>query len=140
MPYNISFNKSELQLNVIHGFLRKAYWSVDIPKETVQRAIEGSFCVGCYGADGAQVGFARVVTDKATFAYLADVFVLPDHGGQGLAQRMIKGLLDHQQLHGLRRWLLATADAHGVYQKLGFEPVAKPALFMEINDPDVYRR
>ena len=139
MAYGISFDKDDLQLEVIHGFLTKAYWSEGIPRETVKKAIKGSFCVGCYAEDGRQAGFARVITDHATFAYLADVFVLPDHTGQGLARKMVKGLLAHDDLQGLRRWALATADAHGVYETLGFKNIMQPELFMEINDPDIYR-
>ncbi len=140
MSYRMSFNKDDLQMDVIHGFLTEAYWSKGISRDILTKAIAGSVCVGCFGENGGQVGFARVVTDKATFAYLADVFVLPEHAGQGLAREMVKGLLDHQDLQGLRRWMLATADAHGVYEKLGFENIAQPEIFMEINDPDIYQR
>lgn len=137
--YRLSFDKSELQLGVIHGFLKGAYWSEGIPKATVKKAIEGSFCVGCYNDSDDQVGFARIITDKTTFAYLADVFVLPEHRGQGLAARMVKGLQDHKELQGLRRWFLVTADAHAVYRKLGFTEIATPEVFMEINNPDIYK-
>jgi len=137
--YRLSFDKNELQLDVIHGFLKGAYWSEGIPKATVKKAIEGSFCVGCYNDSDDQVGFARIITDKTTFAYLADVFVLPDHRGQGLAARMVKGLQGHKELQGLRRWFLATADAHAVYRKLGFTEIATPEVFMEINIPDIYK-
>lgn len=137
--YRLSFDKNELQLDVIHGFLKTAYWSEDVPKATVEKAIQGSFCVGCFDPNGAQVGFARIITDQATFAYLADVFVLPDHRGQGLAAKLVRGLMDHKDMQGLRRWLLATADAHGVYEKLGFKAVENPELFMEINVPNIYQ-
>lgn len=140
MSYRMSFNKDDLQMDVIHGFLTEAYWSKGISRDILTKAIAGSVCVGCFGENGGQVGFARVVTDKATFGYLADVFVLPDHSGQGLARKMVQGLLDHSDLQGLRRWMLATADAHGVYEKLGFENIAQPEIFMEINDPDIYQR
>lgn len=137
--YDISLDPARLQLDVIHGFISQTYWARDIPRETMARAIANSVCVGAY-RDGAQVGFARVVTDRATFAYLADVFVLPDHGGQGLAKAMVRALHDHPELQGLRRWILATSDAHGVYAALGWQPIVQPELFMQRHDPDVYRR
>jgi GNAT superfamily N-acetyltransferase len=137
--YDISFDPARLQLDVIHGFIGQTYWARGIPRETMTRAIANSICVGAYH-DDAQVGFARVVTDRATFAYLADVFVLPDHGGQGLAKAMVRALHDHPELQGLRRWMLATSDAHGVYAALEWQPITQPELFMQRHDPDVYRR
>jgi len=137
--YNIDTDPVRLQLDAIHGYLARTYWARDIPRETMARAVANSVCVGAYHGDR-QVGFARVVTDRATFAYLADVFVLPDHGGNGLAKAMVQALHDHPELQGLRRWMLATRDAHGVYAALGWQPVAEPELFMQRHDPDVYRR
>lgn len=137
--YDISLDPARLQLDVIHGFIAQSYWASGMPRETLARAIVNSVCVGAY-RDGVQVGFARVVTDRATFAYLADVFVLPDHGGKGLAKKMVQALHDHPELQGLRRWMLATSDAHGVYAALGWQPIAQPELFMQRHDPDVYRR
>lgn len=137
--YAISLDPARLQLDVIHGFIAQSYWAKGMPRETLGRAIANSLCVGAY-RDDVQAGFARVVTDRATFAYLADVFVLPDHGGKGLAKTMVQALHDHSELQGLRRWMLATSDAHGVYAALGWEPVAQPDLFMQRHDPDVYRR
>ncbi len=137
--YDINTDPARLQLDVIHGFIGQSYWALGIPRETMARAIANSICIGAY-RDGIQVGFARVVTDRATFAYLADVFVLPDHGGKGLAKAMVRALHDHPELQGLRRWMLATSDAHGVYAALGWQPIAQPELFMQRHDPDVYRR
>jgi GNAT superfamily N-acetyltransferase len=137
--YDISLDPARLQLDVIHGFIARSYWAREMPRETLARAIANSVCVGAY-RDGVQVGFARVVTDRATFAYLADVFVLPDHGGKGLARALVTALHDHPELQGLRRWMLATSDAHGVYAALGWQPIAQPELFMQRHDPDVYRR
>ncbi len=137
--YDISLDPARLQLDVIHGFIAVSYWASGMPRETLARAISNSVCVGAY-RDEEQVGFARVVTDRATFAYLADVFVLPDHGGKGLAKAMVRALHDHPELQGLRRWMLATSDAHGVYAALGWQPIAQPELFMQRHDPDVYRR
>jgi GNAT superfamily N-acetyltransferase len=137
--YDISLDPERLQLDAIHGFIAQSYWASGMPRDTMARAIANSICIGAY-RDDIQVGFARVVTDRATFAYLADVFVLSDHGGKGLAKAMVQALHDHQELQGLRRWMLATSDAHGVYAALGWQPIAQPELFMQRHDPDVYRR
>ena len=137
--YRLSDDRAELDLDLIHGFLSQTYWSPNIPRETVERAIEGSHVVGAYDDQG-QIGFARVITDHATFAYLADVFVLPDHRGKGIAKAMVRHLQDHPALQGLRRWLLVTRDAQPVYAALGWTPITAPERFMERHDPDVYAR
>jgi GNAT superfamily N-acetyltransferase len=137
--YRLSDDRAELDLDLIHGFLSQTYWSPNIPRETVERAIEGSHVVGAYD-DRGQIGFARVITDHATFAYLADVFVLPGHRGKGIATAMVRHLQDHPALQGLRRWLLVTRDAQPVYAALGWTPIAGPERFMERHDPDVYAR
>ena len=136
--YEISSDKSRLDLDVIHGYLTTSYWSPGIPKATVKRAIEGALCFGIYH-DGKQIGFARVITDKATFAYLADVFVLEPHRGKGLSHRLMETIQAHADLQGLRRFLLATRDAHGLYLQHGFKPLQAPASMMEVLRPDVYR-
>jgi GNAT superfamily N-acetyltransferase len=133
----ISTAHERLDLDVIHGFLSASYWATNIPRATVGRALAGSLNFGLY-RDGAQIGFARFVSDEATFAYLADVFVLPDHRGQGLATWLVGTALTHPALTGLRRVLLATRDAHALYAKFGFAPLARPERFMEILDLDVY--
>ena len=133
--YEISTDAERLDVRAIHAFLAETYWSPGIPLATVQRAIDNSVCVGAY-IDGQQVGFARMVTDTATFAYLADVYVLAEHRGNGLSTRMLERLLQRQELQGLRRMMLATRDAHGLYEKFGFAELAMPARFMERHNPD----
>ena len=141
MTYEISSDPARLDLDVIHRFLSEdAYWSPGIPRATVERAVKNSFCFGVYLPDGSQVGFARLVTDRTTFAYLADVFVLSQHRGRGLSKRLMEAVLAHPELQGLRRWLLATRDAHGLYAQFGFTPLANPSRLMERHDPDVYRK
>jgi pyridoxal 5'-phosphate synthase glutaminase subunit Pdx2 len=136
--HEISTDPARLDLDVIHGYLVQSYWAEGIPRETVARSLRGSLCFGLYHA-GAQVGFARVITDRATFAYLADVFVLPAHRGHGLGKRLMATIQSHPELQGLRRWLLGTRDAHGLYRQFGFETPADPSLWMEIHRRDVYR-
>jgi GNAT superfamily N-acetyltransferase len=138
--YRISLDPAELRLDVIHGFLTTSYWSPGIPMELVAKAIRHSLTVGAYAPGGAQVGFARLVTDYASFGYLADVFVLEPHQGKGLARRMVRALLEHPDIQGLRRIILATRDAHGVYLKCGFEPLTDPDRFMQNSHPGQYRR
>jgi GNAT superfamily N-acetyltransferase len=137
--YEVSTDRARLDLDVIHGFLAGAYWSQGIPRATVERAVAGSLPFGLYAADGAQAGFARVVTDAATFAYLADVFVLPAHRGAGCGRFLVASVLLHPALQGLRRFLLATRDAHALYARYGFSPLPHPERLMEIGRPDVYR-
>lgn len=134
----VSDARERLDVDMIHGFLAQSYWAAGIPRSTVERALDHSLNFGLYRA-GAQLAFARFVTDRATFAYLADVFVLPAHRGQGLGRRIVEVALTHPALDGLRRMLLATRDAHALYARFGFAPVARPERFMEIHRPDVYR-
>ncbi len=134
-----SFDPARLDLDVIHRFLSgEAYWSLGISRTTVERAIAHSLCIGAYRG-GYQVGFARLVTDRATFAYLADVFVVASERGRGIARRMVRTLLEHDDAQGLRRILLFTADAHALYRDLGFSALARPERGMEILRPDSYR-
>lgn len=137
--YEISSDARRLNLDVIHTFLaEQSYWSKGIPRSTVQRAIENSICFGVYhGAE--QVGFARIVTDRSTFALLADVFILEAHRGKGLSKWLMGRVVAHDDLQGLRRFLLATSDAHGLYRQFGFEALGNPSRFMEILRPDIYR-
>lgn len=136
----IDTSREALDRDMIHAFLaEQAYWSRGIPRDTVERAIEGSLCFGGY-LDGRQVAFARVVTDGATFGYLADVFVLPAFRGQGHAKALIAAVMAHPQLQGLRRFSLATLDAHALYAGFGFSAPARPQTLMEKLDPDVYTR
>jgi GNAT superfamily N-acetyltransferase len=138
--YRISLNPEELQLEVIHGFLVRSYWAEGIPFEVMTRSLRHSTCVGAYHASGLQVGFARLVTDHATFGYLADVFVLEEHRGKGLSVAMTRALLDLPEVRGFRRIILATRDAHGVYERCGFERVVDPSPYMVIRRPDIYRK
>jgi len=136
--YRLSLDPAELQLDAIHAYLTRSYWSPGIPKELVAKAIAHSVCIGAYAPDGAQVGFARLVTDHATFGYLADVYVLEAHRGKGLSRAMVAALLAPVEVQGFRRIMLATRDAHGLYAKLGFEPVADPKPLMQILRKDIY--
>jgi GNAT superfamily N-acetyltransferase len=138
--YRLSFDPADMQVDAIHAFLAQSYWAQNIARAVVERAIAGSLCVGIFAPAGEQVGFARAVTDRATFAYLADVYVLEAHRGHGLAARMVTALHDHPELQGLRRWMLATSDAHGLYAALGWAPIEDAAPFMQRHFPDVYRR
>jgi len=134
----LSTNPKHLDLDVIHGFLSNCYWAKGIPRETIARSIEHSLCFGIYDSKRAQVGFARVVSDFATVAYLGDVFVLESHRGRGLSKWMMECIIQHPDLHGLRRWILLTQDAHGLYKQFGFTPVKSPERYMELHDPSVY--
>lgn len=136
--YEFTCDTTRLDIGAIHSFLAHSYWSPGIPRAVVARAIANSLCFGIFH-ENQQVGFGRVVTDKATFAYLADVYVLPEHRGKGLSKRLMEQVTQHPELQGLRRMLLATADAHGLYEKFGFKPLAAPERMMEIHNPEVYR-
>jgi GNAT superfamily N-acetyltransferase len=118
-----------LDLGVIHGFLKGSYWAAGIPEELVRRSIQGSLCFGLFEHQR-QIGFARAVTDRATFAYLADVFVLESHRGRGLARRLMECVVAHPDLQGLRRWSLVTRDAHALYERFGFGALAHPERHM----------
>ena len=137
--YLISTDPARIDVESVHRFLSdEAYWSPGVPEDVVRRAIAGSIVFGLYHAS-AQVGLARVVSDRATFAWLCDVYVLGEHRGHGLGKWLMECVKAHPELQGLRRWLLATRDAHGLYKQFGFEPV-DPDRFMEVRDPDVYKR
>lgn len=133
----VDTDPSRLDMDVIHGFLSQSYWARGIPRALVERAVRNSLCFGLYEGER-QVGFARVVTDQATFAYLADVFVVESHRGRGLSKFLVAAVVADPRLQGLRRWMLATRDAHGLYARFGFEPLAVPGRFMELHAPDVY--
>jgi GNAT superfamily N-acetyltransferase len=134
----LSTDPARLDVPAIHAFLSRAYWSEEIPLDVVERSIRGSLCFGLYEG-GRQVGFARVITDGATFAYLADVYVLDTHRGRGLATWMMGCVMAHPLLQGLRRFMLGTRDAHGLYAKFGFVTPAHPEIWMEIARPDIYK-
>lgn len=137
--FTISTGKRRLDVDAVHDALRQQYWSKGIPKAIVQRAIDHSLCFGVY--DGIrQIGFARVISDFATFAYLADVYIDEAFRGQGLGKKLIACVMSHEELQGLRRWMLATQDAHGLYEPFGFVRTQHPERLMEIVVPDIYLR
>jgi N-acetylglutamate synthase-like GNAT family acetyltransferase len=138
-PYEITCDKSRFDAAAIHRFLTQSYWSPGIPLSVVKRAIANSLCFGVLLQDQ-QIAFARVITDSATFAYLADVYVLPEHRGRGLSIRLMEQIVQHPNLQGLRRMMLATRDAHSLYEKFGFKPLAAPEVMMEVHDPSIYSR
>ena len=121
---------SLLDVDVVHGFLTSAYWSPGVPRQVVETSLANSVVVGLYAPDGTQAGMARAVTDRATFAWIADVFVLPEHRGRGLGVFVVSTLLDHPDLQGLRRVMLATADAHELYRRFGLTELDDPELYL----------
>jgi GNAT superfamily N-acetyltransferase len=135
--YVISTDRSRLDVPFIHRFLStETYWASGRRIEVVQRSIDNSLCFGIY-RNAEQVGFGRVVTDYATFAWIADVFLLPEHRGHGLAKWLMEVILEHRELQGFRRWVLATKDAHSLYAKFGFIPLHRPERWMERPDPNM---
>lgn len=137
--FEISTDLSRIDLSVVHGFLTNCYWAAGIPLETVHRSLQHSICFGVYKGEQ-QVGFARVISDRATFAYLADVFVLDEFRGLGLSRWLMQCIVAHPDLQGLRRWCLVTRDAHGLYEKFGFKALPAPERWMELHDPEIYAR
>jgi GNAT superfamily N-acetyltransferase len=135
--YEITLDPARIDVAAVHAFIATSYWASGMPIATLRKAIDHSLCVSAFAGD-AQVGFARVVTDRATFAYLADVYVLEAHRGRGLSRRLVAALLEHPELQGLRRLMLVTRDAHGLYEKFGFTALAHPSRVMELHRPDVY--
>lgn len=127
-----------MDVDAIHSYLSRSYWAENIPHEIVSKSIENSLCFGVFYKN-TQIGFARLITDYATFAYLADVYILEDHRGKGLSKKLMKSIIEHPQLHGLRRMLLATYDAHTLYEKFGFKSLTNPQMFMELSTPDRYK-
>jgi GNAT superfamily N-acetyltransferase len=129
----ISTDPDRIDADLVHDFLsRESYWAAGIPRGTLERSIHNSLVFGAYTADGRQIGFARAVTDYATFAHVMDLFVLPEWRRQGLGRRLVEAILTHPKLQGLRRWSLATRDRHGFYARYGFTALAQPELFMEL--------
>jgi N-acetylglutamate synthase-like GNAT family acetyltransferase len=137
----ISTDRSKLDVDVIHGFLTRSYWASGIPRETVVRSIENSLCFGVYD-NSSQIGFARAISDFATYAYVADVFILEPYRERGLGKELMASIMAHPDLQGLRRWSLGTRDAQGLYAQFGFEPVVNTwaRTVMEIADPEIYSR
>jgi GNAT superfamily N-acetyltransferase len=135
--YTISTDPRRIDVDAVHAFLSRSYWAAGIPRDVVAKSLEHSLCFGLYRG-GALAGFCRVITDYATFAYLADVFVVDEHRGKKLGVWLIESVMAHPELRALRVFRLATADAHGLYEKFGFHPLAHPERMMEIVDPAVY--
>jgi len=136
--YSVSTDKEKLQIEIIYQYLSlESYWAKHIPLEIVKKSIENSFCFGVYFKNE-QIGFARVITDYASFGYLADVFILEAHRRKGLSKWLMEHIMAHTKLQGLRRFCLATRDAHGLYLQFGFKPILKPENFMEIKHDNFY--
>ncbi|MBP6657869.1 MAG: GNAT family N-acetyltransferase [Bacteroidia bacterium] len=135
---HISTDKSLLQLDTIHSVLKESYWAKNIPLEILKRSIENSICFGVY-IEKEQIGFCRVITDKATFAYLADVFIVEKQKSKGYSKQLMNEVMAHPELQGLRKFLLGTLDAHGLYKKYGFKELAMPERMMEISVKDIYQ-
>lgn len=136
--YIISTDQQLLQFDVIHHFLTSSYWSPEIPMDVVKRAAAGSIVFGIYKDSDEQVGYARVISDCATFAYLADVFVLESERGKGLSKWLMECIQQLPELQNLRRWMLATRDAHSLYTQFGFTPLDNPDIMMQIARPNIY--
>jgi len=137
--YRTSSDIKDMDLSLIHEFISNTYWAKGIPLTTMEKAIKNSLCFGVFTECGTQVGFARMVTDSATFAYLADVFVSSEHRGKGLSKLLMQVIIEHPDLQGIRRMMLATSDAHGLYEQFGFKALGSPDSFMEVHQPDVYK-
>jgi GNAT superfamily N-acetyltransferase len=135
--FTVTCDPARLDHAVIAQFLASSYWAKGIPLATVEKSLEHSLCFALLDGDR-QIGFGRAISDRATFAFLADVFVLPEYRGRGLAKWLVECILSHPDLQGLRRWMLGTRDAHGLYAKFGFTPLQKPETVMERRNPDVY--
>lgn len=137
--YQISNDKSKINIELVHNYLcYHSYWAEGIPADVVQRSIENSLCFAMYKEDE-QVGFARVISDFATYAYLADLFIVPEERSKGLSKWLMRVIMDHPQLKGLRRFVLATKDAHGLYAQFGFTGYPNPERIMTIGYPDIYK-
>ena len=135
----VSCDSQSLDVDRIHAFLTRSYWAEGVTRETVVRSIENSIPFGVY-RDGSQVGFARVISDRASYAYLADVYVEEAQRGKGLSKLLLRAVMAHPELQGLRRWILGTRDAHGLYRQVGFTELQRPERWMEKADPKLYER
>jgi N-acetylglutamate synthase-like GNAT family acetyltransferase len=137
--FYISTQKEKMDIDLIHSFLTRSYWAEGISKEIIRRSIEGALCFGVFENDK-QIGFARMITDKATFAYLADVFIIDEYRGLGLSKWLMEVIMSYPDLQGLRRMMLATRDAHELYKKFGFTQLNNVDRWMHIHYPDVYKK
>jgi GNAT superfamily N-acetyltransferase len=135
----ISTDPAQIDVDAVHAYLTRSYWAEGIPREVVAKSIEGSLCFGLF--DGLrQIGFARVITDRSTFAYLCDVYVIEEYRGRGLGKKLMKEVCAHSDLQGLRRFVLVTRDAHRLYDQFGFTPLKDPSRYMEITRPGIYKQ
>ncbi|WP_028772266.1 GNAT family N-acetyltransferase [Shewanella waksmanii] len=139
MEYQITEDIAQMDIDLIHQVISSSYWANSIPRETLERSMQNSLCFALLNSAEHTVGFARVITDKATFAYLADVFVLQQYRNNGLSKQLMAYIGAHPQLQGLRRQMLATRDAHGLYAQFGFEPVPNPEILMQKWQPNIYQ-
>src|SRR4026208_30229 len=137
--FTITTGKEKFDVDLIHSFLTNSYWAEGISREIISRSIDGALCFGVF-ENNKHIGFARMITDKATFAYLADVFIIEEYRGRGLSKWLMQVIMSHPDLQGLRRMILATKDAHGLYRQFGFTPLINVDRWMHILDPDVYKR
>ncbi|PMN89689.1 GNAT family N-acetyltransferase [Enterovibrio norvegicus] len=136
---SISTQFDDIDIDLVHCVLSKSYWSKGIPKDVMVKGMQHSLCFSALTPEGRQVGFARMITDRATFAYLADVFVVEAYQGKGVSRLILDSIANHSELQGLRRMMLATRDAHDLYKKYGFEKIENPEIFMQSWNPDVYK-
>ena len=139
MDYRVTTDLSKMDFEAIHEFISHSYWAEGMPPEALRKALENSLCFGLLRSDK-QIGFARMITDRTTFAYLSDVFVLSEYRGRGLGKLLMDEVMGHADLQGLRRIMLATRDAHSFYTGYGFEKINDPSRLMQILDPDIYKR
>lgn len=137
--YRVSTDQNDFDFEFIYQFISKSYWAKGIPKATLEKALANSLCFAVLDSHNIQCGFARLITDRATFAYLADVFIDENYQGQGLSKLLMQTIVTYPDVIGLRRMMLATRDAHGLYEKYGFEPIKNADSLMQIWQPDVYQ-
>lgn len=136
----VSTNPDDFDFEAIYSFISDSYWAKGIPRQLLQKAIDNALCFAVIKDGNTLVGFARVITDKATFAYLADVFIAPEEQGLGLSKLLMKNICEHPDLQGLRRFMLATRDAHGLYKQFGFTEVEHPEWLMQVSRPNIYQQ
>lgn len=129
--FKVSTNKEYLDISLIHSFLTTSYWAKGRTKELVEKSVDNSFCFGVYKENDEQVGFSRVITDFVTFAYISDLFILEEYRGQGLSKLLVENIMNHEKLQNIKRTMLATEDAHGLYKQYGFDALSDSSLFME---------
>lgn len=143
MTYKITNHKDDMDIDAIHSYLFRSYWAKNVSRKVIEKALDNSLCFAILYQNeqglSEQVGFARMISDFATMAYLADVYILEEHRGKGLSKKLMAEIISHPKLQGLRRILLATSDAHGLYEQFGFKKLANPEIFMELWTPNIYQ-